>query len=96
MQRTRRCSHFYGASELWPPNFQMKPGLADQSSEVGQCLQIQSTWPKNRLSGKVIVANRLVTAFSMSAKSPRHSPTARRCEVSHLLGLLEVRFVLAS
>jgi len=28
----------------------------DRSPEVGhQCLQIQSTWTKNRLSGKVIV-----------------------------------------
>jgi hypothetical protein len=26
MQRTRRCSHFYRASELWRPNSQMKSG----------------------------------------------------------------------
>jgi hypothetical protein len=35
-------------------------------------------WTNNRLSGKVIAANRLVTAFSMSAKSPMRSSSTEK------------------
>jgi hypothetical protein len=45
------------------------PIRSTSNGKVGQCLQIQSTWPYNRLVGNVIAANRLVRPWEATDAS---------------------------
>ena len=47
---------------------------AEALIEQFKSISVLGKWPKNRLLGQVIAANRLVAAFLMSALSPMHSP----------------------